>query len=126
LNEELELDYDYVPLTYWPGPWTAGIARTRGSFERWANAGLAPEDAPLFGDSPASLHAGEDLPALHDGDIEIARVELASVLGDVTSVRATRTPTGRIEYSVVDEYQTVFGLARRFSERPLSMRELVQ
>ena len=46
---------------------------------------------------------GEYLPPLLDDEVEIARVSLASVTADQTSVRAQRIPGG-IAYRIVDEY----------------------
>ncbi|MBI5170531.1 MAG: hypothetical protein HZA61_13670 [Candidatus Eisenbacteria bacterium] len=81
-----------------------------------------------------SLMGGEYLPDMEDGEVEIARVVLDSVMCDVTSVRARRLPSGRIGYRVVDEYQDDPESAAEFpfvlpfeeSDQPLTLAELVE
>jgi len=72
---------------------------------------------------------GEYLPPLRLGEVEIARVELASTLSDVISVRARRQGD-EIHYSVVDEYpeqhEEGYWLRFRTSTQPLTLRQLVQ
>lgn len=68
---------------------------------------------------------GEYLPALAHGEVEIARVALASTTGDVQSIRARRTEEG-IRVVVVDEYENGFVDGERVSERPLTLRELTE
>ena len=63
---------DLRPATYWPG-----------------------------GADPVLLEIGGDLPPLASGEVEIARVEVAT--GEVVSVRARRDDR-YIRYSVVDEF----------------------
>ena len=122
----MEIDYRYRPRTYWPGAWTTELSTTLASTNRWFKQGLAPNSAPLFGASPASLDAGRYLPALEDGDVEIARVELASTLGDVTSVRARLGADHRIHYRIVDEYDYwPFRVTPEWSLLPLSLEELI-
>jgi hypothetical protein len=71
-----------------------------------------------------SLMGGEYLPDFMDEEIEIARVSLASVLGDVISIRARREG-GRVQYRIVDEYETVFRCEPSTSADPLTMGELL-
>ena len=72
-----------------------------------------------------SLMGGEYLPDRRAGEIEIARVELASVTGDVMSVRAR--PLGeRIAYRVVGENDSEYTCRPRSSRQPLSLEELVR
>jgi hypothetical protein len=120
-----DFDLEYRPLTYWPGEWTTGLARARGSWERWMKQGMADEARPVIGDSPASLAMGEDLPEFEDNEVEIARIEFPSVIGDAVSVRATKSAEGTIQYSVVDEYETQFDVVPAESDGPLSMREVI-
>lgn len=63
---------EYRPETYWPG-----------------------------GADPVLLEIGGDLPPLEPGEVEIARVEVAT--GEVVSVRARRDEH-YIRYTVVDEF----------------------
>lgn len=120
-----DFDLDYAPMTYWPGPWTTDLVTTKGSFMRWATEGFAPSSAPLLGGSPASLFAGEYLPDLEPEEVEIARVELDSTLGDVYSVRARRHVAGLLHYRVVSEYDEEFEVDPPTSESPISMGQLV-
>lgn len=68
---------------------------------------------------------GEYLPDLADDEVEIARITIASVTQDVTSVFARRG-RNRIRYRVVDEYEgeTLSGRTERTSVRPLTLGEL--
>lgn len=50
-----------------------------------------------------SFLAGEYLPDFEDGEVEVARIELNSVTGDVISVRGSQTLDG-FRYRIVDEY----------------------
>jgi hypothetical protein len=69
---------------------------------------------------------GEYLPDFEGDEIEIARVMLASVTGDVISIRARRE-NALIHYRIVDEYdgETVYYCEPENSARPLTMRELI-
>jgi len=50
-----------------------------------------------------SFMGGEYLPDFEDEEVEVARIELNSVTGDVISVRGSQTQDG-FRYRVVDEY----------------------
>lgn len=122
---EQPFDLDFRPSTYWPGEWATGLTQTTSSWERWAKTGGQPEDMPNVTVPPALRYGGSDLPRFQGEEVEIARIELDSTLGDVTSLRAKRTKRG-ILYRLVDEYGTRFKLPRRqASHIPLTMRELV-
>ena len=121
-------DLLYRPASYWDhaDPVSAIVAGIRGQNRREMArdflAGRAPDwlgeiDAGLLEDvldeetrdalgaSHPSWMGGEYLPDLLPGEVEIARVVLASVLQDVISIRARRRRGGRrILYRVVDEY----------------------
>ena len=71
-----------------------------------------------------SLMSGEFLPALGENEIEIARIVLASVTGDVASIRATPVG-GEIHYCVVDEYESQFALWRSTSVNPFTLGEMI-
>jgi len=68
---------------------------------------------------------GEYLPDLKQEEVEIARITIASVTQDVTSVFACHGKR-RIHYRVVDEYEgeTLSGRSTRTSTRPLTLGEL--
>jgi hypothetical protein len=81
---------------------------------------------PNFGSVPAVIYGGTDLPSFQEYEVEIARVELASTLGDVISVRARPGQNGRIVYAVVDEYDTEYSIPIANSSSPLSLGELIE
>jgi len=70
--------------------------------------------------------AGEYLPALRKGGVEIARISLDSTTADQISIRARRL-IGRIGYRIVDEYpdSSTYVCHPASSVAPLSLRELV-
>ncbi len=68
---------------------------------------------------------GEYLPKQRHGEVEIARITIASTTQDVTCVYAR--PVGRrIHYRMVDEYSgdTLEGRGHRTSLKPLTLRQL--
>ncbi len=106
-------DFSYRPETYWPDLPTEEtvLAQVKGTVRRNVARALleeADETAPdgvgdfllepdlgkrgkdFWGSfHPANL-GGEFLPGFGDGEVEIARIELASVTGDVLQIRARR------------------------------------
>lgn len=124
----MQIDLQYRPASYWDhaGPVAAIVAGIRGQNRREMArdfvTGHAPDwlgeiDAGLLEDvldeqtrdalgaSHPSWMGGEYLPDCLPGEVEIARIVLASVLQDVISIRARRRRNGRrILYRVVDEY----------------------
>ena len=72
-----------------------------------------------------SWMGGEYLPRERHGEIEIARVVLASTLMDVFSLRA-RWSGGRYRYRMVDEYSTKFHLCRKTSMKPLKLSDVIE
>jgi len=54
-----------------------------------------------------SFMGGEYLPDFEDEEVEVARIELNSVTGDVISVRGSQTQDG-FRYRVVDEYDNEY------------------
>jgi hypothetical protein len=67
---------------------------------------------------------GEYLPPLRNGEVEIARISLASVTADQISVRAQRSGK-RIVYRIVDEYESGYICRPAGSTSTLSLRELI-
>lgn len=87
---------------------------------------LTPEQRRAQGTVHPSLLGGEYLPDTEDGEVEIARIVIASVTMDVASVYA-RQVSGRIHYRVVDEYdgETYEGPPTCTSIKPLPLGRLV-
>ena len=79
----------------------------------------------LIGQADPRFMGGEYLPELAENEIEIARIVCASVMQDVTSVRARRSGK-RITYRVMDEHDGKFTVDRSWSRRPLTLGELVR
>jgi hypothetical protein len=67
---------------------------------------------------------GEFLPTLRNGEVEIARISLASVTADQISVRARRWGK-RVVYRIVDEYESGYICRPSNSTSTLSLRELI-
>lgn len=86
---------------------------------------LSDEERVAVGAVHPALMGGEYLPDSRPEEVEIARIELASTLGDVISIRARRRGR-RIAYAVVDEYDTVFSFRPATSRRPLTLRQLIR
>jgi hypothetical protein len=140
-----EIDLNYRPASYfWPLPLaTHRLARIKGAerkalARRLAASGRLAELPPELAQSSlsaadravqGSLHpaflGGEFLPDLGEREVEIARITIASVTQDVTSVYARRGKR-RIYYRVVDDYggETLTGCSRRTSRHPLSLGQL--
>jgi len=73
-----------------------------------------------------SFLGGEYLPDYFPGEVEIARICLQSTTSDVISIRAFPSPSGKIAYRVVDEYDATFKLPISESDEPLTLAEIVQ
>ena len=139
------IDLDYRPRDYfWAAglkiPLLSGIAgETRRQLirELVATGRPVPDglDAPVLNQEtrqewgrvhPSHL-GGEFLPLLRNGEVEIARISLASVTADQISVRARRSGK-RIVYCVVDEYGSdiaTYVCHPASSVSPLSLRDLI-
>jgi hypothetical protein len=129
---------------FWPLPLRTHILATvkgaerREAVERYLDGdGLSEVPAELLGSALSeetrkylgslhpSLMGGEYLPDHAEGELEVARVTLASTMQDVVSVYARRDEAG-LAYRVVDEYEgdTLTGNNARVAPGPLSLREL--
>ena len=139
------IDLSFRPPTYfWPlGLETHLLARIKGAerkaaLKAWiaarfvghipdffAQSSLSDEERQALGRVHPAFMGGEYLPEMLDTEVEIARITIASVTQDVTSVFARRTKH-RIGYRVVDEYEgdTLCGRTTRTSVRPLTLGEL--
>lgn len=86
---------------------------------------LSDEVRVAIGRIHPSLMGGLYLPPFLPGEVEIARVQLESVMADVLSVRAR--PRGkRIAYRVVDEYESHYPVTPATSARPLTFAEIAR
>ena len=139
-----KIDLSYRPQTYWPdaldqeqllsriqGERRRTIARnilTEEGFvglnEFLARETLDEEERKYWGGLHPHCMGGEYLPELGLGEVEIARISLASVTSDQISIRALHAGA-TIRYIVCDEYDTYSELAFTESERPLSLGELI-
>jgi hypothetical protein len=86
---------------------------------------LAQDERRYWGRMHPAFMGGEYLPTRRPGEVEIARITIASTTQDVTCVYA-RAVGQRIHYRLVDEYgsATLGGRAHRTSVRPLTLEEL--
>jgi hypothetical protein len=138
-------DLSWRPATYfWPASLaTQLLAKIKGAARRsalqrlidegrldeipdfLATAGLPEEERNAIGRIHPLLMGGEYLPDQDEGEIEIARIEINSTTGDVTSVYA-RQDGPIIRYRVVDEYDggTLSGPTECTSTEPLTLGEL--
>ncbi|MBW2291643.1 MAG: hypothetical protein JRG94_04960, partial [Deltaproteobacteria bacterium] len=105
-----QYDTEYRPKSYFvTNPETAVISRIKGAVRRQAvrdcgvfdvdpaarAESLEPWEREAAGRLHPSLMGGEYLPNLRKDEVEIARIELDSVTGDVISLRA-RWASGKI------------------------------
>ena len=132
---------DFRPETYWDVPEVA-VANIKGGWRKKVVAEAMREDAieevpdEILADSLSdevrtftgqlhpSLMGGEYLPNYKGNEVEIACIELKSVMGDQVSVRARRAD-GRITYSIVDEHDMVYHFTPATSDRPLTLAQLI-
>lgn len=84
-------------------------------------------DPPGAGQAPWCL-GGEFLPDLYEGEVEIARISMASTTSDQISVRV-RQVDGAIHYRIVGEYEEEesmrYELPFQESAQPLTLTELI-
>jgi hypothetical protein len=143
------IDRAFRPASYWDpaDPRTAVLRNIKGQNRRTVVArhlDLEPEheaelhstfladeldqpDRAALGAIHPSWMGGEYLPDYLPGEVEIARIVLASVTQDVVSIRARRRGQDRrIQYRVLDEYGSEFQFSPRSSRRPLTQEELVR
>lgn len=138
-------DFGFRPETYWPESKTAEqlLTNIKGKVRRdmarrilaeegftglnafIAREELKGEDLLMWGRIHPAMMGGEYLPALGGGEVEIARISLASTTGDQISIRARREGDA-IRYAVVDEYESTFRLSIEASEAPLTLGELIR
>src|SRR5437899_6639178 len=137
------IDYAYHPASYWDAQNLQHVVSNIKGAERKKQAlrlieeerldqanefiladTLSEEERTLTGKIHPALMGGEYLPDYNAGEVEIARVTLASVTQDVISVRAFPKSEG-VCYRVVDEYNSVCEILPEFSQSPLAFRKLL-
>jgi hypothetical protein len=143
-----DIDLCFRPDTYWPESLTPEqlLTRIRGKRrqdiarelykefgfsaldEFLVREGLSTEDRSAWGAAGPWCMGGEYLPELGDGEIEIARISLASTTSDQVSVRA-RQDGERIRYRIVGEYEEEEAMRQQLpfdvTDQPLSLGELM-
>jgi hypothetical protein len=141
-----KIDLDYRPQTYWPDSLTPGqlISQIQGKVRQdmamaiydeqgftgldafIAREELSEAERNAWGAMDPSCLGGEYLPSREPGEVEIARVSLASVTSDQISIRAYRK-NAKIRYRIVGEYEElIYTLAFEESDQPLTIRELMK
>ena len=139
------IDFDYRPSSYF-FPMSAAkylLATIKGTQRRreikrliesgnereiqdWmAHSTLDQKTRQAIGSYHPMFMGGEYLPDLKDGEVEIARLDLASVTSDAISVRA-RSSGDRIYYHVFDEYEDDYKVTPCWSKQPLSLQRLIR
>ena len=143
IQRELEqrfpgIDDGFRPSSYWqPSNPAQALANIKGAArKRAALRSAATLDPSLLVDAlpndervlasriHPSLMGGEYLPDYRRDEVEIARIDMASVTRDVIAIRA-RPDRRAILYRVVDEYDNDYDLRFWRSTRPLTLAELV-
>jgi len=139
------IDYTQRPLSYWDDTSVlhATLRNVKGENRRrlirdfhsleqldQVEPGLAkdilstPECKSLGRIHPTFL-GGEFLPDYRTAETEIARIVLDSTTRDVISLRARRTKTGLLRYSIVDEYEGAFVYPKLPTRDPITLGQIV-
>ena len=84
---------------------------------------LSPAERTLWGRVHPSFMGGEYLPKRKDGEVEIARLEFASVTADVISIRALPHRYG-LSLAIVDEYETDFVFTPKWQRKTLTLGQI--
>jgi hypothetical protein len=141
----VQIDLNRRPNTYWPEALDREqlLSRIQGESRRtiardilatkgfaglnafFARETLDDEERRYWGLVHPQCMGGEYLPQLGIGDVEIARISLASTTGDQISIRASHAGE-KIRYEVCDEYESEVELAFAESKQPLTLGELIQ
>jgi len=140
-----KIDLSYRPDTYWPealdqeqllarikGESRRNIAREILAEEGFAGLTsflgreeLSEDERAGWGGLHPALMGGEYLPGHGVGEVEIARISLASITSDQISIRASHAGD-KIRYAIHDEYQSEYELAFEDSRQPLTLGELIK
>ena len=84
---------------------------------------LSPAERTLWGRVHPSFMGGEYLPKRREGEVEIARLEFASVTADVISIRALPHRYG-LSLAIVDEYETDFVFTPKWQRKTLTLGQI--
>jgi hypothetical protein len=150
MSDQPMLEPSWRPETYWPQLPTDQdlLGRIRGVHRREAvraalesgdlaaidpellREALTPEERKLLMSLHPHATRGEYLPGLTDqdcpeGEVEIARLHIASGIGNTISVRARRSGE-QISLSAVDEFEDALSLSPSKVIQPLANAELLQ
>jgi hypothetical protein len=145
VNKYPSVDYHFRPPSYWdaPDPLAAILRNIKGDNRRkmirdfWESNRLEDLDPTLLQDEvdetsrdalvriDPTFMGGEYLPGYRLGEVEIARICLASLMSDVISIRARPTVAG-IAYRVVDEHDGEYQLTINESRDPLDLIQMIQ
>ena len=95
--------------------------------EEWLAHSLSNNLRLFLGMQDPSFRGGEDLPDLLDGEVEIARLSMQSVHGEVVSLRAHELDDGRFSVRLVDEDEdeSEYVLPRSEYDQTLTANEVV-
>jgi hypothetical protein len=144
MSKKSNFNLDFRPVYFGPEDLEKHFgARVKGELRRQAamdmaasgdfdeevmSSGLDDEHRKAVSAIHPWLMGGEYLPDLLEGEIEIARVTLASTTMDVISIRAQIVETG-FNYRIVDEYEGELDREFEFEPKttvsPLSMKEII-
>jgi hypothetical protein len=118
-------DYSLVSLARRAGKYFAHSSKPAARFlTALMHKYLAEETRQAWGRLHPSNMGGEYLPPLRKGEVEIARISIASVTADQISVRARRVRE-RVRYRIVDEYDFRYVCHPAGADAPLSLGELI-
>ncbi|RLA50429.1 MAG: hypothetical protein DRR42_13145 [Gammaproteobacteria bacterium] len=141
-------DLSFRPDTYWPESLTPEqlLTRIRGKRRQdiarqlyrdygfgalnafLVKEGLAENERSSWGAIGPWCMGGEYLPELEEGEIEIARISMASTTSDQISVRACQDGE-HIRYRIVGEYEEDESMRQQLpfdvTDRPLSLGDLM-
>ncbi len=150
IDKTIPVDFSYTPYSYWPEQFSekeiVAYLQQQTSHKlpgniNWQNV-LCLKQSPEVQAEIEEQHrfhdryiactpAGEDsnyLPELELNEVEIARINFHSVLGDRYSIRARYNDQGHIDYRIVDEYQGEHEIKQLFCEKDhlLTLAELIE
>lgn len=94
--------------------------------EAWKSHNLPEKLKAALQAQHPQARGGEDLPNLLPGEVEIARLTLESVHGEVTSLRARLNAERMIHVRLVDEYGTEYDIGRELFSWPLAAYEVLE
>jgi hypothetical protein len=96
--------------------------------EAWKEEEISENLKSTLQSQRPDARGGEDLPSLHENEVEIARLSLTnSVHGEVCSLRACKQSDNNIiSYRLVDEYSTEIEIPHSSSTNPLAPEQVIE